>query len=133
MVSKDEALKICETVLDHAKAAGADDAQVSLDNSVESHARFADNRITTSGRSDDVDITATVWVARRRGAATVNDTSAAALKLLATAAVQIARLFEASAAGRPLSDAMSRRFPDVFTRSAMVAAMTPRYPRRGYS
>ncbi len=60
--TRDDALKICETVLDHAKAAGADDAQVSLDNSVESHARFADNRITTSGRSDDVDITATVWV-----------------------------------------------------------------------
>ena len=92
MVNRDDALKICETVLDHAKAAGADDAQVSLDNSVESHARFADNRITTSGRSDDVDITATVWVGRRRGAATVNDTSAAALKLLATDAVQIARL-----------------------------------------
>ena len=69
MLNRDDALKICETVLDHAKAAGADDAQVSLDNSVESHARFADNRITTSGRSDDVDITATVWVgaaARRR-------------------------------------------------------------------
>ena len=92
MVNREEALKICETVLDHAKAAGADDAQVSLDNGVESHARFADNRITTSGRSDDVDITATVWVARRRGAATVNDISAAALKLLATDAVQIARL-----------------------------------------
>ena len=92
MVNREDALKICETVLDHAKAAGADDAQVSLDNGIESHARFADNRITTSGRSDDVDITATVWVARRRGAATVNDISAAALKLLATDAVQIARL-----------------------------------------
>ena len=33
MLNRDEALKICETVLDHAKAAGADDAQVSLDNS----------------------------------------------------------------------------------------------------
>ena len=75
MVTRDDALKICETVLEHAKAAGADDAQVSLDNSVESHARFADNRITTSGRADDVDITATVWVGRRRGAATVNDSA----------------------------------------------------------
>ena len=92
MLNREDALRICETVLDHAKAAGADDAQVSLDNGVESHARFADNRITTSGRSDDVDITVAVWVARRRGAATVNDTSAAALKLLATDAVEIARL-----------------------------------------
>jgi predicted Zn-dependent protease len=92
MLTRDEALKICETVLGHAKAAGADDAQVLLDDSVEAHARFADNRITTSGRSEDVDITATVWVARRRGAATVNDPSADALKQVAGDAVQIARL-----------------------------------------
>jgi predicted Zn-dependent protease len=92
MLTRDEALKICETVLDHAKAAGAEDASVSLGNSVESHARFADNRITTSGRSDDVDITATVWIGRRRDAATINDTSADALKQIANDAVQIARV-----------------------------------------
>ena len=67
MLNRDEALKICETVLAHAKAAGAEDATVSLQSSVESHARFADNRITTSGRAEDLDITATVWVGRRRG------------------------------------------------------------------
>jgi len=92
MLTRDEALKICEAVLEHAKAAGADDASVSLNNSVESHARFADNRVTTSGRSEDVDITATVWVDRRRGAATVNDTGAVALEQLAADAVAIARL-----------------------------------------
>lgn len=92
MVTREEALKICETVLDHAKAAGAEDAQVSLENSVESHARFADNRITTSGRSEDLDITATVWVGRRRGAATANDATAGSLKQIANDAVQIAKL-----------------------------------------
>jgi len=92
MLTRDEALKICETVLDHARAAGAEDASVSLGNAIESHARFADNRITTSGRSEDLDITATVWVGKRRGAATVNDSSAAALKQIANDAVQIARI-----------------------------------------
>lgn len=92
MVNRDDALKICETVLAHAKAAGADDAQVSLSSSVESHARFADNRITTSGRAEDLDVTATVWVNRRRGSTTGNDSSAAALKQLADDAVQIARV-----------------------------------------
>jgi predicted Zn-dependent protease len=92
MVNRDEALKICETVLAHAKAAGADDAQVSLNSSVESHARFADNRITTSGRAEDLDVTATVWVSRRRGSTTGNDSSAASLKQLAEDAVQIARV-----------------------------------------
>ena len=92
MLARDEALKICEVVLDHAKAAGAEDAAVSLGNTVESHARFADNRITTSGRSEDIDITATVWVGRRRGSATVNDTSADALQRIAGDAVQIAKV-----------------------------------------
>ena len=30
MLNRDEALKICETVLEHAKAAGAEDANVSV-------------------------------------------------------------------------------------------------------
>jgi len=92
MLTREEALKICETVLGHAKAAGAEDANVSLQSSIESHARFADNRITTSGRAEDLDITATVWIGRRRGAATGNDTGADALKRMAEEAMQIARV-----------------------------------------
>jgi predicted Zn-dependent protease len=92
VVSRDEALKICETVLAHAKAAGAEDAMVSLQGSVEAHARFADNRITTSGRSEDLDVTATVWVGRRRGSMTGNDSSAGALQRMAEDAVEIARV-----------------------------------------
>jgi predicted Zn-dependent protease len=92
MLNREDALKICETVLAHAKTAGAEDAVVSAQSGVESHARFADNRITTSGRSEDVVVTATVWVGKRRGAATGNDTSADALKRLADEAVQIARV-----------------------------------------
>ena len=92
MVGRDEALKICETVLAHAKAAGAEDATVSLRGTQQSHARFADNRITTSGRADDLQITATVWVARRRGTSVGNDPGESALKLLAEEAVQIAKV-----------------------------------------
>ena len=92
MLTRDEALRLCETVLGHAKAAGADDATVSVNDSIESHARFADNRITTSGRAENVDITATAWVDRRRGSASGNDVDAAALKRLADEAVQIARV-----------------------------------------
>jgi predicted Zn-dependent protease len=92
MLTRTEALNVCETVLAHAKSAGAEDATVSLRSSVESHARFADNRITTSGRSEDLDITATVWVGKRRGAATANDPAADTLKRMADEAVQIARV-----------------------------------------
>jgi predicted Zn-dependent protease len=92
MLARDEALRICEAALGHAKTAGAEDAIVSLRSSVESHARFADNSITTSGRSEDLDITATVWVGRRRGSIVGNDAGAAALKRMADEAVQIARV-----------------------------------------
>ena len=92
MLNREDALKICDTVLAHAKTAGAEDAIVSAQSAVESHARFADNRITTSGRSEDVSITTTVWVGKRRGAATGNDAGADALKKLADEAVQIARV-----------------------------------------
>ena len=92
MMSRDEALAMCETLLGQVKAAGAEDAIVSVQSSQASHARFADNRITTSGRSDGVTMTATVWVGQRRGAPTGNDTSPAALKQLAEEATQIARV-----------------------------------------
>ncbi len=92
MLTRDEALRICEIVLSHARTAGAEDAAVSLQSSIESHARFADNRITTSGRAEDLDITATVWVGRRRGSATGNDPGEDGLKRMADEAVQIARV-----------------------------------------
>lgn len=92
MITRDEALRLCDAVLAHAKAAGAEDASVSLTSSVESHARFADNRITTSGRAEDVVLTAIVWVGRRRGSAAGNDAGAEALKRMAEEAVQIARV-----------------------------------------
>jgi predicted Zn-dependent protease len=92
MMSRDESLKICETLLGQIKAAGAEDAIVNVQSTQETHARFADNRITTSGRSENGTVAATVWVGKRRGAASGNDTSPAALKQLADEAVQIARL-----------------------------------------
>ena len=92
MLDRTAALKICETILEHARTAGAEDANVSVQSSIDAHARFADNRVTTSGRAEDVLITATVWVGRRRGAATGNDAGDAALKGLAEEAVQIARV-----------------------------------------
>jgi len=92
MLNRDQALTLCETVLAHAKAAGAEDAVVSVESVVGAHARFADNRVTTSGRSEDLTITVTVWVDRRRGAASGNDPGSAALEQLAAEAVRIARI-----------------------------------------
>jgi predicted Zn-dependent protease len=107
MMSRDEALKACETLLGHVKTAGADDAIVNVQSTQETHARFADNRITTSGRSDNAVVTTTVWVDKRRGVATGNDPSPDALKQLADEAVQIARLSPVHSEYVPTLGAMS--------------------------
>jgi predicted Zn-dependent protease len=92
MLTRDEALEICGTLLAHAKAAGAEDASITVNGSVEAHARFADNRITTSGQADNLGINVTVWVDKRRGSVSGNDASPEALKRMADDAVQIARV-----------------------------------------
>ena len=92
MLTRDEALTICETLLGHAKAAGAEDASITVNGSIESHARLAENRVTTSGHADNVAINVTVWVSKRRGSSSGNDAAAEALKRMADEAVQIARV-----------------------------------------
>ena len=92
MLTREDALRICEAVLGHAKASGAEDAAVAIEGAAESHARFADNRITTSGHAENIDISVTVWVDKRRGSISGNDTGADALKQMAADAVQIARV-----------------------------------------
>jgi len=92
MLTRDEVLSICDALLAHARTARAEDAAVSVRSSIESHARFADNRISTSGRAEDVDISITVWSGKRRGSITGNDSGPAALKQMAGDAVEIARI-----------------------------------------
>ena len=123
MLNRDEALAVGETVLKHAKTAGAEDAIVSVQSTVESHARFADNRITTSGRAEDVVVTATVWVERRRGAATGNDVGADALKQLAEEAVRIARVSPVHREYLPTLGPLE--YPEARGFSAATAAVDP--------
>jgi predicted Zn-dependent protease len=92
MLTRDEALQICDTLLGHAKAAGAEDAAIGVNGSLESHARLAENRVTTSGQAENLAITVTVWVGKRRGSASGNDASPDVLKRMADEAVQIARV-----------------------------------------
>ena len=92
MITRDEALQICETLLAQTKSAGAEDASITVNGSVEAYARLADNRITTSGRAENLEIGATVWVGGRRGSASGNDAGGDALKRMAGDAVQIARV-----------------------------------------
>ena len=132
MLTREEALRICDTVLAAAKTAGAEDAVVEVAGSVESHARFADNRITTSGQAENLSINATAWIERRRGSVNGNDASGDALKRMAADAVQIARVSpvhrEYVPTLGPLEYAESRSFAestervDLNARAAALAA-----------
>ena len=92
MLDRDAALKICETVLEHAKAAGAEDANV-----VGAKLRRRARALCRQSRHHErarrgLVVTATVWVRAAAAPRPATMSSAATLKQLAEEAVQIARV-----------------------------------------
>jgi len=70
----------------------ADDAVATVESDDYSHLRFAANTFLTSGRREGVSARVTVWIGRRRGAASTTDVSDAALKRAVEDAQTFARL-----------------------------------------
>jgi predicted Zn-dependent protease len=89
LLSEVEAKSVCEKLL---RATSADDAQVSVSSEDLSHLRFAANDFTTSGCHEEVSATITVWVDRKRGAATASSLEDAALRDAAQEAEELARV-----------------------------------------
>jgi predicted Zn-dependent protease len=89
MLTEAESRALCEAALSRSQAG---DASVEVRSETTSHARFADNSLTTSGRAEDVTIRVTAWVDRRRGTATTNDPSPDAVAGAVAEAEQIARI-----------------------------------------
>lgn len=89
LLSDTEARDICDALFGHVKA---DDASIAIESGVESHFRFAANAFTTNGRREDTNITLTVWIDRKRGAASVNDTAPTSIRAMVEEAEGIARL-----------------------------------------
>src|SRR4030095_1380319 len=87
--SEKEAKSICDKLLSYARA---DDAVVNIESEVRSHLRFAGNAFTTNGQRDDTNINVTVWIEKKRGAASTNESSNAALKTVVEEAQRLARL-----------------------------------------
>ncbi|HEU0006422.1 MAG TPA: TldD/PmbA family protein, partial [Terriglobia bacterium] len=89
LLSEKEAKSVCEKLLGFAQA---DDALVSVESENQSHLRFAANAFTTNGQREDTTINVTVWIGKKRGAASANETNDAALKAVVEEAERIARL-----------------------------------------
>ncbi|MBX9929725.1 MAG: TldD/PmbA family protein [Gemmatimonadaceae bacterium] len=89
VLSKDECADIVSRAL---KASRADACRVTVSSQYQTNLRFADNQMSTSGISDDVTITVTAVVGRKRASATTNDSSPEGLARVVAQAEALARL-----------------------------------------
>jgi predicted Zn-dependent protease len=84
-----EARTLCQKLLSYVKA---EDAEVSVQSTTESHLRFAANTVTTSGRREDLNVRVTVWIDQKKGSASTNETDDASLAAAVKQAEQFARV-----------------------------------------
>jgi predicted Zn-dependent protease len=89
MLSEREARKICDTLL---KLTKADDASVSVRESIEGNQRFAANAFTTNGSSRERTFSVTVWIDRRQGSASGTEFDETSLRHAVEQAETLARL-----------------------------------------
>jgi predicted Zn-dependent protease len=69
----------------------ADDASVSVGSNKQTHLRFAQNNVLTSGSREGRTANVTVWIGGKRGSASTNDLDDASLKAMVEQAETIAR------------------------------------------
>ena len=89
MLSEDEAKKICDTLL---KLTKADDAVVSVSESIGGNQRFAANAFTTNGSSRERGFSITVWIDKRQGSASGTEFDEASLRRAVEQAEHLAKL-----------------------------------------
>jgi predicted Zn-dependent protease len=70
----------------------ADDAAVGVNSENYGHLRFAANSFTTSGARENVTVGVTVWIDKKRGAASTNEIDDESLKATVAQAEQLARI-----------------------------------------
>jgi predicted Zn-dependent protease len=89
LLSEKEARAICEKLMSYVKA---DDANVGVNSENYGHLRFAANSFTTAGARENVTVGVTVWIDKKRGAASTNETDDESLKATVAQAEQLARV-----------------------------------------
>ncbi len=89
LLSEREARELTEKLLSYVKA---DDALVGVGSEDYSHLRFAANAFTTSGSRENATVSATVWIDKKRGSSSTNETDDAALQAMVAQAEQLARI-----------------------------------------
>src|SRR5688572_30184762 len=89
LLTEKDARAICDKLLSYVKA---DDASVGVTSEDYGHLRFAANAYTTSGARENVSVGVTVWIDKKRGAASTNEIDDESLKATVALAEQLARI-----------------------------------------
>jgi predicted Zn-dependent protease len=89
LLTEKDARTICEKLLSYVKA---DDASVGVNSENYGHLRFAQNSFTTSGARENVTVGVTLWIDKKRGAASTNEIDDESLKATVAQAEQLARI-----------------------------------------
>ena len=89
LLTEKEARALCEKLLSYVKA---DDAVVGVNSENYGHLRFASNSFTTSGARENMSVGVTVWIDKKRGAASTNEIDDESLKSTVALAEQLARI-----------------------------------------
>lgn len=89
LLTEKDARTLCEKLLSYVKA---DDANVSVNSDNYGHLRFAGNAFTTSGARENITANVTIWIDRKRGAASTNEIDDESLKATVALAEQLARI-----------------------------------------
>ena len=89
LLTEKDARAICEKLLSYVKA---DDASVGVTSENYGHLRFASNAFTTSGARENATVAVTVWIDKKRGAASTNEIDDESLKATVAQAEQLARI-----------------------------------------
>jgi predicted Zn-dependent protease len=89
MLTEAQARELTQKILGYVKA---DDVAVNVSSENYSHLRFAANSFTTSGARQNTTVGVTVWIDKKRGAATTNEIDDASLRAAVTEAETLARI-----------------------------------------
>jgi predicted Zn-dependent protease len=89
LLTEKEARAICEKLMSYVKA---EDATVGVTSENYGHLRFARNAFTTSGARENVSVGVSVWIDKKRGAASTNEIDDESLKATVAQAEQLARI-----------------------------------------
>src|ERR671911_3172666 len=89
MLTEAQARELTQKLLGYVKA---DDAAVNVSSENFSHLRFAANSFTTSGARENTTVGVTVWIDKKRGAASTNEIDDESLKATVALAEQLARI-----------------------------------------